>query len=417
MSTSLIDGIGRLVSPELAGRLASSLNQPEQNVARGLNGGMSSMLLGMLGKSNDPAAMNQMFGMISDSANDGQLIDNPASLVGADANSPMSLLSGRFLSSIFGTRGSAVNDAVAKASGLPGGSISSLLQIAAPLVLSFLGRRARADNLDASSLGRLLQDERDSIQRAAPAGVASALGVEPRTAPPLADHEIPKHHVPRADQIPEPTPARAPESTGRRWLWPAVAVAVALLLWGVRSSRHRQPEVAFVDTSRTVGGEVVAPIAPPVTVGIARIVLPSGDSLDVGEASNEGTIVGFLRDPAKSPDKTSWFVLDRMQFETNSATLKPESQTQIQNVAKILKAYPQASVKIGGYTDNVGSEAANRKLSQKRAQSTRRAIIVAGVPAARVSAEGYGSAHPLADNSTEEGRAKNRRTSLLITKK
>ena len=137
---------------------------------------------------------------------------------------------------------------------------------------------------------------------------------------PLADYEIPKHHVPRADQIPEPTHARAPESTGRRWLWPAVAIAVALVLWGVRS-RDRRPEVAFIDTSRTVGGEVVAPIAPPVTVGIARIVLPSGDSLDVGEASNEGTIVGF-RDPAKSADKTSWFVLDRMQFETNSATLK-----------------------------------------------------------------------------------------------
>ena len=74
-------------------------------------------------------------------------------------------------------------------------------------------------------------------------------------------------------------------------------------------------------------------------------------------------------------------------------------------------------MKVGGYTDNVGSEAANRKLSRERAQSARRAIIVAGIPASRVSAEGYGSAHPLADNSTEEGRAQNRRTSLLITKK
>ena len=172
MSTSLIDGISRLVSPELAGRVSSSLNEPEQNVARGLNGGMSSMLLGMLGKSNDPAAMNRMFGMISDSANDEQLIDSSASLAGVDANSPMSLLGGRFLSEIFGTHGSAVNDALAKASGLRIGSIPSLLQIAAPLMLSYLERRVHTANLDASSLGRLLQDERDSIERAAPAGVA-----------------------------------------------------------------------------------------------------------------------------------------------------------------------------------------------------------------------------------------------------
>jgi outer membrane protein OmpA-like peptidoglycan-associated protein len=384
-----------------------------------MTGGMAAMLLGMLGKSHDPAAMNQVFSMINDPANDGQLLDNSAALVGGPTDTPMSMLGGRFLSNIFGTRGSAVNDALAKSSGMRIGSISTLLQIAAPLVLSVIGKRVRDTGLNASSLGRLLQDERDSIQRSAPPGVYNALGVEQRTSPPLADYEVPKHEVPRADQTPIRTQPREPESTGRSWFWPAAATVAALaLLWGMWP-RHREPEITFRDTSRTAvsGGEVAAPIAPPVTMGIARVMLPGGDSLDVGEASNEGMIVGFLRDPAKSPDKTSWFVLDRMQFETNSATLKPESQAQIQNVAKILKAYPQASVKIGGYTDNVGSEAANKKLSQERAQSARKAIIAAGIPSSRVAAEGYGSAHPLADNSTDAGRAQNRRIALLITKK
>jgi outer membrane protein OmpA-like peptidoglycan-associated protein len=224
--------------------------------------------------------------------------------------------------------------------------------------------------------------------------------------------------MPRADQAPVRTQAREPESTGRSWFWPAAATVAALaLLWGMWP-RHRQTEVTFQDTSRTAisGGEVVAPVAPPVTVGIARVVLPSGDSLDVGEASNEGMIVGFLRDPAKSPDKTSWFVLDRMQFENNSANLMPQSQTQVQNVAKILKAYPKASVKIAGYSDNVGNESANRKLAKDRAESARKAIIAAGVPSSRVSAEAYSSARPSGDTSMA-GPAQNRNVALLITKK
>ena len=75
------------------------------------------------------------------------------------------------------------------------------------------------------------------------------------------------------------------------------------------------------------------------------------------------------------------------------------------------------SVKVGGYTDNVGDPAANLKLSQERAQNTMNALAALGVEKVRIEAEGYGEQHPVADNSTDEGRQRNRRIDIRVTKK
>ena len=83
----------------------------------------------------------------------------------------------------------------------------------------------------------------------------------------------------------------------------------------------------------------------------------------------------------------------------------------------ILKAYPAAHVKIGGYTDNSGNPDANKQLSQARAESVRDELQKQGIDSSRVEAEGYGDQHPAADNNTAAGRAKNRRVAILVTQK
>ena len=75
MTTSLLDSLKGVVSPELATRLATSLGEPSENVTNGLNSGMSAMLLGLLGKSGDAASMQQLFVMITNAANDGRVLD------------------------------------------------------------------------------------------------------------------------------------------------------------------------------------------------------------------------------------------------------------------------------------------------------------------------------------------------------
>jgi OmpA-OmpF porin, OOP family len=87
------------------------------------------------------------------------------------------------------------------------------------------------------------------------------------------------------------------------------------------------------------------------------------------------------------------------------------------NIAAILKAYPNAHVKIGGYTDNTGEAAANVALSSARAKNVMDALVGAGIDSSRLESKGYGDQYPVGDNATEEGRAQNRRIALLVTQK
>jgi outer membrane protein OmpA-like peptidoglycan-associated protein len=146
-------------------------------------------------------------------------------------------------------------------------------------------------------------------------------------------------------------------------------------------------------------------------------VLPTKIELNIPDRGMENHLLNFIEDSSKTVDSTTWFNFDRLLFESGSATLKPESQEQLRNVAEILKAYPGVNVKIGGYTDNQGDPASNVKLSQDRASNVKNELARLGVSSNRVESEGYGEQHPVADNSTEVGRAQNRRIALRVTKK
>jgi outer membrane protein OmpA-like peptidoglycan-associated protein len=417
MTTSLIDSLKQVATPDLVTRIASSLGEHEQNVSRGLMGSMSGSLVGLLGKMGDTSAMQSIFGMLTDSANDSRVLDNPSALVGGGGGSALSMLSSRFTSTLFGTRASAVNDALAKSSGLRIGSISSLLQTAGPLVMGVLGKRIRDSGLNLGSFTRLLNDERDSIQRAAPPEVYNALGLEQRAHEPEYERGYETHRV---EAQPRSTYAREPEPQRRSWFWPVAATIAALaLLWGMWP-RHREPNVALTDTSHAVAGGEVVPSMPaaPGAIAATRIILPSGDSIAVSENSPESRLVMFLRDPARRPDRTTWFVLDQAQFDQGAATLRPEADAQIANVAMILKAFPNASVKIGGYADTAGVSAANKKLALARAEAMRRALIAKGVVASHLQAEAEGTTQPITDTSAMAGQAAgNRRVALLVTRK
>ncbi len=101
-------------------------------------------------------------------------------------------------------------------------------------------------------------------------------------------------------------------------------------------------------------------------------------------------------------------------FAVNSATIQPGAYDELNRVAGVLKQYPQTTVQIAGHTDSSGAEDYNQKLSQRRAEAIKSALVGAGVDPARLMTIGYGESKPIAPNSTEAGRQQNRRVELRI---
>jgi len=107
--------------------------------------------------------------------------------------------------------------------------------------------------------------------------------------------------------------------------------------------------------------------------------------------------------------------LSYVQYETGSATLTADSKYQLDDLVEVLKKYPMMKVEISGHTDNAGDPAANKVLSQQRAEVVKAYLVSGGITAARLSAVGYGSTKPLDTSDTDEARQKNRRTEFKIT--
>ena len=102
-------------------------------------------------------------------------------------------------------------------------------------------------------------------------------------------------------------------------------------------------------------------------------------------------------------------------FDFNRYTLKPEAREKLAKVSGILLAYPNLKLQVEGYTDNIGSDEYNQKLSEERADSVRDFLVQQSVADANITAQGYGKTHFVADNATSSGRAQNRRVELVVS--
>ena len=102
-------------------------------------------------------------------------------------------------------------------------------------------------------------------------------------------------------------------------------------------------------------------------------------------------------------------------FAFNKYELKPEAKVKLAKISGILLAYPDLKVQVEGYTDSIGSDEYNQKLSEERADTVKDFLLAQNVPSQDLSAQGYGKNDPIADNSTSAGRAQNRRVELVVS--
>jgi len=130
------------------------------------------------------------------------------------------------------------------------------------------------------------------------------------------------------------------------------------------------------------------------------------------------TCVAFLWDANSKPGNDNWFDFTDLNFKFGTAEIEPASRKEVDNIAEILKAFPKAKIKIGGYTDKVGDEAANKKLSGERAAAVAAALKDLGVGDQIEGSEGYGSEFAkFPASAPEEDRVKDRRVSVSVRAK
>jgi heat shock protein HslJ len=232
MAKSLLEGLTGLVTPELVSNAARNIGASEGSVASGLGAAFPTILAGLAGKAGKPDAMQSVFDLITSPGNDAGVLRNPALAAGAtDPKSPLGAMGGTLLSNLFGSQLSSVGDLVTRSAGLPGGAGASLLRMAAPLVVGFLGKRIATGGLNVAGLSSLLSSERDQIMRAAPAGLSSALGVG----------DLGRDVSLGAGAARAPIPKET--SSLPRWLWPALAaLALVAVVWALTRNRGPAPE-------------------------------------------------------------------------------------------------------------------------------------------------------------------------------
>lgn len=126
----------------------------------------------------------------------------------------------------------------------------------------------------------------------------------------------------------------------------------------------------------------------------------------------QGVGVGVQKDPQTGA--ITLIMPGNITFPTAQSSIKADFYPVLDAVADVLKEYNKTTIAVSGHTDNVGRDDYNMQLSQERANSVAQYLISRGVASARISATGYGKSQPIADNSTESGRAQNRRVEIRI---
>ncbi|MBK8735467.1 MAG: OmpA family protein [Saprospiraceae bacterium] len=126
----------------------------------------------------------------------------------------------------------------------------------------------------------------------------------------------------------------------------------------------------------------------------------------------EANLVKALDKAGTSENRT--LVLDNIYFETGSANLNNDSEYALKVISNTFAKYPNLKVEISGHSDNVGNPASNLSLSQERANSVKTYLTANGAQSGNLTSIGFGQNKPIADNSTEEGRGKNRRIEFKI---
>ena len=388
MAVNLIELMKGYLTPDIVQKAASFVGESESATQKAMNGIVPTLIAGLANQASTNGGAEKLSRMLDTGKYDGSALSNLGSLFSGGETTQKAITQGKdTLSSLFGNKTEGLVDQIARFAGLRTGSASSLLALVLPLILSLLGRQRSTIGQSPSALASLLGGQKGFLSSLLPAGIGSLLG--------WTGYETAR---PR-----ETTAYVEPKRETPSWLIPAILLG-GILLAALGWLLNRPAPVREV------------PVAARPAARMTDLSLPGGMKVSVPEGSFNYSLHQWL---AGTTDTTvpKRFVFDNLNFETGSTKLTPDSIPTVDSLVAILKAYPAVAVRLEGYTDNTGDAAANKKLSLDRAVTVKEIMIAGGIADGRIGTDGYGEEKPIAPNETEEGRAKNRRTELIVAKR
>ncbi len=399
MSFNLLDTVKGFFTHEMVSKAAGYLGESESTIKKSLEAVIPVSLAGIVQKAED-GNIESLLNLGKEAFGTG-ILSKPGDNFSSAGGGVPSIGPG-LISSLFGDKFGSIANAISSFTGSKGTTSSSLFGSVVPLALAVLGKYASDNNASPGAISSLLGGMKNSILSAIPSG--------------LNLPGLPGGSAFKAASVP-PSGQPEPVSRGNKWLAPLLlALAAILLLWWLMKTCKTPAETPVAASPDTVVMEKTGTLT--LTKEPLKVVLPNRVELDAYKGGIEDLLVAFLNDPASEPGKDNWFDFTDLNFKFGTAEIVPESRKEINNIVEILKAYPNAKIKVGGYTDKVGEEAANKKLSGERAAAVAAELKTAGVGSQVEGAEGYGSEFAkYPPTAPDEDRAKDRRVSVSVRAK
>jgi len=173
-----------------------------------------------------------------------------------------------------------------------------------------------------------------------------------------------------------------------------------------------QRTISQLQTDETGNYLITLPVGKDYAFSVNRKgYLFYSDNFSLTESSDSAYYIDIALKPIEA---NATIVLKNIFFDLNRYELKPSSQVELDKIVQLLKENPTLKIQINGYTDNIGKPKDNLVLSENRAKEVVKYLTEKGIAVPRLTYKGYGETQPVADNSTEAGRAKNRRTELKV---
>jgi OOP family OmpA-OmpF porin len=366
-SDNFISVSQNFLSPDIVQKIGDLIGQSADKTKAGLKSVIPELLTGIVNKGSTPEGAAKLVDMVNTHNFDPNAKPDASKL--SEGN--------EVVNNIFGSNLNNVVTKLGTSTGLSSASITKMLGLAAPTIMGVIGSKVKNDKMGSSGLMNFLTQQKNILSgftsRANPVsmngnGLSNMINAKSGT----FQREV---------------------SEGLPWKKIILAALIALgaWFWWVGSQKQIAPTI-----SRTI--DLPAPIA--------KILAPLPT---VNELS------AFLTSGAASA-LPKHFRFEKLTFATGTTALAAGAEAELDEIASVLNANPMATARLEGYTDNVGQADLNQSLSGQRAMAVKDQLVARGVDENRLQIVGMGSANPIADNATAEGRAKNRRIEFVVTK-